>query len=98
MLGAVLTPATGPDATPLVAIVVEGYHGDRLADDERVARKLDAIHERLMEGPELIILAGSFCFFGMFFVAFLKLFPVIAIAEVKELVIHDRAHSHGGAH
>jgi molybdopterin-containing oxidoreductase family membrane subunit len=48
--------------------------------------------------PELTILAGSFCFFGMFFVAFLKLFPVIAIAEVKELVIHERAHGHGGAH
>jgi len=47
---------------------------------------------------ELAILAGSFCFFGMFFVAFLKLFPVIAIAEVKELVIHERAHGHGGAH
>ncbi|MDJ0785784.1 MAG: polysulfide reductase NrfD [Myxococcota bacterium] len=46
--------------------------------------------------PELIILAGSFCFFAMFFLLFLKAFPVIAIAEVKELAIHEKAH--GGAH
>jgi hypothetical protein len=32
----------------------------------------------------------------MFFLIFIKLFPVIAIAEVKELAIHDKAH--GGAH
>jgi molybdopterin-containing oxidoreductase family membrane subunit len=48
--------------------------------------------------PELTILAGSFCFFGMFFVAFIKLFPVIAIAEMKELIIHEKAHGHGGSH
>ena len=46
--------------------------------------------------PELSILAGSFCWFGMFFLIFLKIFPVVAIAEVKELAIHERAH--GGAH
>ncbi len=43
--------------------------------------------------PELIILAGSFAFFGMFFLIFIKLFPVVAIAEVKELVIHEKEHS-----
>ncbi|MEE8581623.1 MAG: NrfD/PsrC family molybdoenzyme membrane anchor subunit, partial [Myxococcota bacterium] len=47
---------------------------------------------------ELIILAGSFGFFAMFFLIFLKLFPVIAIAEVKELEIHQNAHADGGAH
>ncbi len=47
--------------------------------------------------PELTILGASFAFFAMFFVAFLKLFPVIAIAEVKELAIHEKA-PHGGAH
>ncbi len=47
---------------------------------------------------ELTILAGSFGFFAMFFVIFLKLFPVIAIAEVKELEIHQRAHASQGAH
>ena len=46
--------------------------------------------------PELIILAGSFFFFAMFFVAFLKLFPVIAIAEVKELAIHEKEHKRDG--
>jgi Ni/Fe-hydrogenase subunit HybB-like protein len=46
--------------------------------------------------PEISILAGSFCWFGMFFLIFLKIFPVVAIAEVKELAIHERAH--GGAH
>jgi molybdopterin-containing oxidoreductase family membrane subunit len=47
-------------------------------------------------GPELSILAGSFCWFGMFFLIFIKIFPVVAIAEVKELAIHEKAH--GGAH
>jgi molybdopterin-containing oxidoreductase family membrane subunit len=45
---------------------------------------------------ELGILAGSFGFFCTLFLIFLKLFPVIAIAEVKELAIHEKAH--GGAH
>jgi Ni/Fe-hydrogenase subunit HybB-like protein len=45
---------------------------------------------------ELSVLAGSFCWFSMFFLLFLKAFPVIAIAEMKELSIHDKAH--GGAH
>ena len=47
---------------------------------------------------ELGILAGSFAFFSMFFLIFIKLFPVIAIAEVKEIAIHERAHGHGGPH
>jgi molybdopterin-containing oxidoreductase family membrane subunit len=46
---------------------------------------------------ELSILAGSFCWFSMFFLIFLKLFPIIAIAEVKEIAIHTRA-AEGGAH
>jgi molybdopterin-containing oxidoreductase family membrane subunit len=45
---------------------------------------------------ELAILAGSFCWFSMWFLIFLKVFPVIAITEVKELVIHEK--EHGGAH
>ena len=45
---------------------------------------------------ELSILAGSFCWFSMWFLLFLKVFPVIAITEVKELEIHER--DHGGAH
>jgi molybdopterin-containing oxidoreductase family membrane subunit len=56
---------------------------------------------------ELGIVAGSFAFFALFFLIFLKLFPVIAIAEVKELAIRgkqqpgedrERAHSHGEIH
>jgi molybdopterin-containing oxidoreductase family membrane subunit len=47
--------------------------------------------------PELGIVAGSFAFFCMLFLIFIKLFPVIAIAEVKELEIHGREHA-GGAH
>ena len=46
--------------------------------------------------PELVVLAGSFALFAFAFLLFLKLFPVIAIAEVKELEIHEKAH--GGAH
>ncbi len=45
---------------------------------------------------ELTIFAGSFGFFSMLFLLFIKVFPVIAISEVKELAIHDKAH--GGAH
>ena len=45
---------------------------------------------------ELSILAGSFCWFGMWFLLSLKLLPVIAINEVKEQVIHER--THGEAH
>jgi Ni/Fe-hydrogenase subunit HybB-like protein len=41
---------------------------------------------------ELSILAGSFGFFATLFLIFLKIFPVIAIAEVKELAIHEKAH------
>ena len=46
-------------------------------------------------GWELSILEGSFCWFSMFFLLFLKFLPIIAIAEMKELIIHDKAH---GAH
>ena len=49
---------------------------------------------------ELCILAGSFGFFSMFFLLFLKVFPVIAITELKELAIHDKNHDesvHGGS-
>jgi Ni/Fe-hydrogenase subunit HybB-like protein len=48
--------------------------------------------------PELMILAGSFAFFAMFFVIFIKLFPVIAVSEMKELAIHRKSHAHEGAH
>ncbi|MBW2315438.1 MAG: polysulfide reductase NrfD [Deltaproteobacteria bacterium] len=46
--------------------------------------------------PELTVLAGSFALFAFAFLLFLKLFPVIAIAEIKELEIHEKVH--GGAH
>ncbi len=45
---------------------------------------------------ELGIVAGSFGFFALLFLLFIKLFPVIAIAEVKEITIHDRMHSGEG--
>lgn len=44
---------------------------------------------------ELIVLTGSFCWFSMFFLLFLKMFPIIAIAEVKELEIHAKEPGHG---
>jgi molybdopterin-containing oxidoreductase family membrane subunit len=47
---------------------------------------------------ELMILAGSFGFFAMFFVIFIKLFPVIAVSEMKEIAIHRKSHAHEGAH
>jgi Ni/Fe-hydrogenase subunit HybB-like protein len=52
--------------------------------------------------PEMGILAGSFGFFCTFFLIFLKLFPIVAIAEMKEIAIHEKAHgarlSSEGAH
>jgi Ni/Fe-hydrogenase subunit HybB-like protein len=47
---------------------------------------------------ELGIVGGSFAFFSMFFLIFLKLFPIVAIAEMKEISIHERAHADEGAH
>jgi len=47
---------------------------------------------------EIGIVGGSFAFFSMFFLIFLKLFPIVAIAEMKELAIHERAHADEGAH
>jgi Ni/Fe-hydrogenase subunit HybB-like protein len=46
---------------------------------------------------ELTILAASFGFFLMFFLIFLRVFPVIAIQEVKELHWHHRPGA-GGHH
>jgi len=47
---------------------------------------------------EIGIVAGSFAFFAHLFLIFLKIFPVVAIAEMKELAIHERSHGPGGAH
>ena len=41
---------------------------------------------------ELSVLVFSFCWFSMFFLLFIKFFPIIAIAEVKELDIHAKEH------
>jgi molybdopterin-containing oxidoreductase family membrane subunit len=48
--------------------------------------------------PEMGILAGSFGFFCLFFLIFLKLFPIVAIAEMKEIDIHEKAHANGEGH
>jgi len=34
----------------------------------------------------------------MLFIIFLKVFPVIAISEIKEMAIHERAHAAEEAH
>ncbi len=41
---------------------------------------------------ELSILAGSFSFFALFFLLFIKVLPIIAITEVKHLAIEERLH------
>jgi Ni/Fe-hydrogenase subunit HybB-like protein len=45
---------------------------------------------------ELSILAWSFAWFSMFFVIFIKLFPVVAISELKEIDIHEKEHARNG--
>jgi hypothetical protein len=47
---------------------------------------------------ELTILVASFGLFLTMFTIFLRLAPVIALQEVKELWYEDRAHAHGGGH
>jgi molybdopterin-containing oxidoreductase family membrane subunit len=47
---------------------------------------------------ELMVLTGSFCWFSMFFLLFLKVFPIIAISEVKELQIHAKEPGHVDGH
>ena len=47
---------------------------------------------------ELSILIGSFSLFSFMFLLFLKIFPVVAITEVKELAIHEKEHAAGGTH
>ena len=44
----------------------------------------------------MLIVAGAFGFFAQFFLIFLKLFPVVAIAEVKEIEIHSKMHGEVG--
>ena len=43
-------------------------------------------------------LRGQLRLLRMLFLLFMKLFPVIAISEVKELAIHEKAHAAEGAH
>ncbi len=54
--------------------------------------------EYIPSWPELGILAGSFGFFCTLFLIFIKVFPVVAIAEMKEIAIHERAHGAPGGH
>jgi molybdopterin-containing oxidoreductase family membrane subunit len=42
--------------------------------------------------PEIAILVGSFAWFLMWFLIFLRLFPMVAISEVKELYYEERGH------
>ena len=48
----------------------------------------------------LTILVASFALFLTMFTIFLRLAPVVAIQEIKELWYEDRAraHGHGGGH
>ena len=45
---------------------------------------------------DLSILVGSFGWFFMWFLLFIKQLPVIAISEVKEIVPPKMLHAHGG--
>ena len=43
---------------------------------------------------EMGILAGSFAWFGMWFLLFVKLMPAVAIAEIKEAMRPPLKHDH----
>ena len=47
---------------------------------------------------EIGILIGSFSWFSLVFLVFCKVFPSIAISEVKEALPPPRKHGHGGGH
>ncbi len=83
-----------------VASAVHKLRGRGLGDVESYSpAPFEEVDDAVRPGPspvELSVLVGSFCWFSMFFLMFLKLFPIIAIAEIKELLIHDKAH--GGKH
>ena len=71
------------DKTDLAHQLIERYTGEN-------ARFLDDMAARARELSDDPLHS---------FLIFLKLFPVIPISEVKELIIHDRAHAHGhGSH
>jgi hypothetical protein len=55
VLRAVFPYAPGHEPAPLVSIVVKLDNGDRLTDDERVAREFEAVLEGAVEGPYLLI-------------------------------------------
>jgi molybdopterin-containing oxidoreductase family membrane subunit len=46
----------------------------------------------------MCFLVGSFGWFFMWFLLFIKQMPVIAIAEVKEIVPPKMLNDHGGHH
>jgi hypothetical protein len=47
---------------------------------------------------EMAILAGSFCWFGFWFLLFTRLIPPVAIAELKEVIPPPMKRPHGGHH
>jgi hypothetical protein len=59
VLGALFPSAPGHDAKPLVAIIIEGQPRNRLADGERVARKVATVLKRLEECLQLFIIAAG---------------------------------------
>jgi len=44
------------------------------------------------------ILAGSFGWFGMWFLLFAKNFPIVAIQEIKEFIPMPRKHAASAGH
>jgi molybdopterin-containing oxidoreductase family membrane subunit len=46
----------------------------------------------------MAFLVGSFGWFFMWFLLFVKQLPVMAIAELKEIVAPRVKHGHGGGH
>jgi molybdopterin-containing oxidoreductase family membrane subunit len=47
---------------------------------------------------DMAFLVGSFGWFFMWFLLFVKQLPVMAIAELKEIVAPRRLHGHDGGH
>ena len=48
-----------------------------------------------MSLTEACVLAGSFAWFGMYFLLFIRLLPAISIAEVKETLAPPMRRKHG---
>jgi molybdopterin-containing oxidoreductase family membrane subunit len=81
-------------------LVLVGMYSERvLIVVASLARRNDPFiwHNYFPTWVELSITAASFAMFGMLFMVFSKLFPIMAISEIKERLFHTTERAIGSA-